>query len=55
VEYFMNRYIELIAEEKTFSAQELALKSGFQTYRTFYNAFLQVTGQSFSNWMKKYQ
>ena len=55
VEYFMNRYIELMAEEKTFSAQELALKSGFQSYRTFYNAFLQVTGQSFSSWMKKYQ
>ena len=53
VEHIMRLYDEATAAGKSFTAQELALKSGFQTYRTFYNAFKQMTGESVSSWIKK--
>ena len=52
INHFINLYHEVVAAQCPFSAQQLALKSGFCNYRTFSNAFKRKMGQPLSSWMK---
>ncbi len=52
IQHFMNLYRETVTAQDSFTAQQLALESGFHNYRTFSNAFKQQTGQTVTCWMK---
>ena len=51
INYFISRCRELSAAGQDIPIQQLALESGFGSYRTFSRAFLQRTGQSVTAWM----
>jgi len=52
IHHFMELYRKAVAAQNPFTAQQLALESGFRNYRTFSNAFKQQTGQTVTGWMK---
>ena len=52
INHFISRCRELSAAGQDIPIQQLALESGFGSYRTFSRAFLQRTGQSVTAWMK---
>ena len=52
VNHFVNLYQEAAAAHHPFTAQQLALESGFRSYRTFSEAFKRKTGQSVTAWTK---
>ena len=52
IDHFMNLYHQAVAARQSFTAQQLSLECGFHNYRTFSNAFKQLTGQTVSDWMK---
>ena len=51
INHFISRCRELAAAGQDIPIQQLALESGFGSYRTFSRAFLQRTGQSVTAWM----
>ena len=51
INHFVSRCRELAAAGQDIPIQQLALESGFGSYRTFSRAFLQRTGQSVTAWM----
>lgn len=51
INYFISRCRELSAAGQDIPIQQLALESGFGSYRTFSRAFLLRTGQSVTAWM----
>lgn len=52
IDHFMSLYRKAVAAQQSFTAQQLALESGFHNYRTFSNAFKHQTGQTVTGWMK---
>ena len=55
VGHFVGLYQEAAADHHSFTAQQLALESGFRSYRTFSEAFKRETGQTVTVWMKMQQ
>ena len=53
VNHFINCYKETIAAGQPVGAQQLALQSGFSSYRTFSDAFKRKMGQSVTVWIKE--
>ena len=51
INHFISRCRELSAAGQDIPIQQLALESGFGSYRTFGRAFLQRTGKSVTAWM----
>ena len=51
INHFISRSRELSAAGQDIPIQQLALESGFGSYRTFSRAFLQRTGKSVTAWM----
>ena len=51
INHFISRCRELDAAGQDIPIQQLALESGFGSYRTFSRAFLQRTGKSVTAWM----
>ena len=51
INHFISRCRELSAAGQDIPIQQLALESGFGSYRTFSRAFLQRTGQSVTAWI----
>ena len=51
INHFVSRCQELAAAGQDIPIQQLALESGFRSYRTFSRAFLQRTGQSVTEWL----
>ena len=52
IQHFVNLYHEAVAARRSFTAQQLAHDSGFQSYSTFSLAFKQRMGQSVTAWMR---
>ena len=52
IQHFIRLYRKAVTAQQPFTAQQLAIESGFHIYRTFSNAFKQQTGQTVTNWMK---
>jgi len=52
INHFVSLYYEVVAAQRHFTAQQLALESGFSNYRTFSNAFKRKTEQPVTVWMK---
>ena len=52
VNHFISLYHEAVAANRTFTAQQLAHDSGYQSYSTFSLAFKQRMGQSVTVWMR---
>ena len=52
VRHFISLYHEAAANQRSFTAHQLALESGFRSYRTFSDAFKHMTGRSVTAWMK---
>ena len=51
INHFISRCRELAATGQNIPIQQLALESGFRSYRTFSRSFLQRTGQSVTEWL----
>ena len=51
INHFISRCQELAAAGQNIPIQQLALESGFRSYRTFSRAFLLRTGQSVTEWL----
>lgn len=52
IQHFMNLYRKSVAFRQSFTAQQLAMESGFHNYRTFSNAFKHLTGLTVTGWIK---
>jgi len=52
INHFLSLYREAVDAQRSFTAQQLALKSGYRSYNTFRDAFKRKTGQSVTAWMK---
>ena len=52
INHFIILYRKAVVDLHFFTAQELALESGFRSYRTFSEAFKRQTGQTVTAWMK---
>ena len=52
INHFVSLYHEAIAAQRSFTAQQLAMESGYRSYNTFRDAFKRKTGQSVTAWMK---
>ena len=52
INHFIRLYNKAVVDLRNFTAQELALESGFHSYRTFSEAFKHQTGQTVTVWMK---
>ena len=52
IRHFVNLYNEAVANQRSFTAQQLASESGFRRYNTFSNAFKQRMGQTVTAWMR---
>jgi AraC-like DNA-binding protein len=55
IEHFTNIYSKAVASKRPFTAQQLALESGFRNYNTFSSAFKRKTGLSVTVWLKAYE
>ena len=53
VNHFISLYREAVDASRSFTAQQLALESGFRNYNTFNSAFKRKTGLSVTAWMKQ--
>ena len=53
ISHFISRYHEAVANQESFTAQQLAQESGYRSYSTFSNAFKQRMGQSAKAWMNE--
>jgi len=52
IQHFMNLYRKSVAFRQSFTAQQLAMESGFHNYRTFSNAFKHLIGLTVTGWIK---
>lgn len=52
INHFIRLYHKAVAAQRFFTAQQLALESGYHSYRTFSEAFKRQTGLSVTVWMK---
>ena len=52
INHFVSLYREAVDSQRSITAQQLALESGYRSYNTFRNAFKRKTGQSVTAWMK---
>ena len=52
INHFVNLYRETVAAKRPFTAQQLALESGYHSYSTFSLAFKQRMGQTVTTWMR---
>ena len=52
INHFVSLYREAVDSQRSITAQQLALKSGYRSYNTFRNAFKRKTGQSVTAWMR---
>ena len=53
INHFMRLCREAVVARRDFTAQQLALDSGFRSYSTFATAFKQRTGQSVASWVSE--
>ena len=53
IRHFECLYREAVTAARDFTAQELAVQSGYRSYRTFSLAFKQRKGQSVTAWMNE--
>ena len=51
VGHFIRLYHEAVADQRIFTAQQLAFESGYHSYSTFSAAFKQFTGKTVTAWM----
>ena len=51
IRHFVRLYHEAVADQRTFTAQQLAFESGFHSYSTFSATFKQNMGTTVSAWM----
>ena len=51
--HFVRLYREAVTAARDFTAQELAVQSGYRSYRTFSQAFKERKGQSVTAWMNE--
>ena len=51
IRHFIRLYHEAVADQRIFTAQQLAFESGFHSYSTFSAAFKQKTGTTVTAWM----
>ena len=52
INHFVSLYRETIASKRSFTAQQLALESGFRNYNTFGAAFKKTMGMNTTEWMR---
>ena len=52
IRHFIRLYHEAVADQRVFTAQQLAFESGFQSYSTFSNTFKQNIGTTVTEWMR---
>jgi AraC-like DNA-binding protein len=52
IQHFVSLFHKGVAAKRSFTAQQLALESGFRSYSTFTLAFKQRMGQSVTAWMR---
>jgi AraC-like DNA-binding protein len=52
VDHFVSLYREAVDAHRSFTAQQLALESGFRSYNTFSSAFKRKTSLSVTAWIK---
>ena len=52
IDHFISLYREAVAAQRSVTAQQLSLESGFRNYRTFSSAFKRKTEQTVTVWMK---
>ena len=52
INHFVSLYHEAVASHRSFSAQQLALESGYHSYRTFSEVFKRKMGHTVSAWIK---
>ena len=52
INHFVSLYHEAVNAHRSFSAQQLALESGYRSYRTFSDAFKRKMGHTVSAWIK---
>ena len=52
INHFVGLYHEAVGVQRSVTAQQLALDSGYRSYNTFRDAFKRKTGQSVIAWMK---
>ena len=52
INHFISLYREAVDAQRSITAQQLALESGYRSYNTFRDAFKRKTGQSVTAWMK---
>ena len=52
IQHFVRLYREAVAEQRPFTAQQLASESGYRSYSTFGLAFKQRMGQTVTAWMR---
>ena len=52
INHFISIYREAVAAHRPVIAQQLALESGYRSYRTFSDAFKRKMGQSITVWMR---
>ena len=52
INHFISLYHEAVDSQRSTTAQQLALESGYSSYNTFRDAFKRKTGQSVTAWMK---
>ena len=52
VRHFVRLYHEAMAQQRIFTAQQLAFESGFHSYSTFSTTFKQNMGTTVTQWMR---
>ena len=52
INHFVSLYHEAVDAHRSFSAQQLALESGYHSYRTFSEVFKRKMGHTVSAWIK---
>ena len=52
IRHFVRLYHEAVADQRTFTAQQLAFESGFHSYSTFSATFKQNMGTTVTAWMR---
>ena len=52
IRHFIRLYHEAVADQRTFTAQQLAFESGFHSYSTFSATFKQNIGTTVTAWMR---
>ena len=52
INHFVSLYQEAVASQRSFTAQQLAHDSGYQSYSTFSLAFKQRMGQTVTAWIR---